>query len=229
MTCKKIFWDDPYLTHLDTHISSVTGNVLTFRETIFFACSGGQDSDAGTVNGLPILRAEKAGKEIRYTVPEGHGLTEGAPARLAIDWERRYRLMRLHFAAELVLELVCQNYNHPEKVGANISEDRARVDFLWEGNITAIFPELQRRLQELVAADLPITSCFSDAGNEIRYWEVAGFARVPCGGTHLRRTGEIGPVRLRRRNPGSGRERIEIELDRTDEAAAGAQSPMSAT
>ena len=49
-----------------------------------------------------MLRARKEGLEIFYTLPENHGLLSGQPVEVEIDWDRRYRLMRLHFAAELV-------------------------------------------------------------------------------------------------------------------------------
>lgn len=212
MACKKIFWEDPYLRHLDTTITGVLGDTLTLKETILFAFSGGQASDRGTINGFEILIAEKAGTEIYYTLPPGHGLTVGNPVHLELDWPRRYRLMKLHFAAELVLEWVYQNCGHPEKVGANITEEKARVDFVWEGNISAVFPQLLQEFNELVQRDLEIESSYSDIENETRYWEITGFARVPCGGTHLKRTREIGSVKLKRRNPGNGIERIEIQL-----------------
>ena len=64
----------------------------------------------------------------------------------------------------------------------------------------------------LIAADHPIVSAFSDEANQRRYWEIAGFARVPCGGTHLKRTGEIGAITLKRVNIGKGKERIEIRI-----------------
>ena len=44
----------------------------------------------------------------------------------------------------------------------------------------------------------------------MRYWEIEGFARVPCGGTHLKRTGEVGNIALKRKNIGKGKERIEV-------------------
>ena len=103
-------------------------------------------------------------------------------------------------------------YGHPEKIGANISFDKARVDFRWKGNISAVFTELVPAVRQQIAEDHAIISAFSDAATETRCWEIEGFARVPCGGTHPKRTGEIGPVRLKRSNPGGGRERIEITL-----------------
>ena len=65
----------------------------------------------------------------------------------------------------------------------------------------------------IIAEDLEITTGFEDAATERRYWEIAGFSRVPCGGTHVRRTGEIGGVRLKRNNIGKGKERIEISRE----------------
>lgn len=55
-------------------------------------------------------------------------------------------------------------------------------------------------------------SDFSDVKNERRCWEVKGFGRVPCCGTHVRTTGELGPIKLKRENIGKGKERIEITL-----------------
>ena len=85
-------------------------------------------------------------------------------------------------------------------------------DFTWDGNISSLFPGLQATLDALVAADRKIVSAFSDEAAERRYWQIEGFAKVPCGGTHLKRTGEIGAVTLKRKNPGKGKERIEIYL-----------------
>ncbi|MFT8708887.1 MAG: alanyl-tRNA editing protein [Sporolactobacillus sp.] len=212
MAVQKVFWDDPYLTELEAAITSVTGQSVTLSRTIAYAFNGGQASDSGTIGGLPILSATKDGKEIRYQLPENHQLRTGDTVAVMIDWARRYRLMRLHFAAELVLESVYQFFYHPEKIGANINEDKARIDFYWEGSIAAIFPELTARVNQMIAGDLPITSAFSDQSNERRYWRIEGFAEVPCGGTHIRRTGEIGSIHLKRRNLGKGKERIEIYL-----------------
>ncbi|WP_371361584.1 hypothetical protein SRRS_29480 [Sporomusa rhizae] len=211
MDVVKIFWEDPYLTELDAKVTSVENDYITVDRTIAFAFSGGQESDTGTIGGLKILNAEKRDKQIVYQLA-GHAMSVNNPARICIDWNRRYSLMRLHFAAEVVLELIYQKFNHPEKIGAHIAEDKARVDFYWQGNISQTFSLLQDEIQKLVSNDLPITSAFSDPENEVRYWEINNFAKVPCGGTHIKRTGEIGEVVLKRNNIGKGKERIEIFL-----------------
>jgi Ser-tRNA(Ala) deacylase AlaX len=207
---KKIFWQNPYLTQLDTHITRVDGNDVTVAETIFYAFSGGQESDHGTIGGVNVLRAHKDGKEIFYTLGDGQGLKVGDAVTMSIDWERRYRLMRLHFAAELVLELAYQNLKDIEKIGAHISADKARIDFKWAENISAAFPLLEAAANQIVENDAAIVSAYSDEAEERRYWEVAGFARVPCGGTHLKRTGEVGKIQLKRDNIGKGKERVEV-------------------
>jgi Ser-tRNA(Ala) deacylase AlaX len=209
---QKIFWQDPYLTRLDTRTTRVDGNDVAVAETIFYAFSGGQESDSGTLAGKPVLKARKDGKEIFYTLEDGHGLKVDDAVTMTIDWERRYRLMRLHFAAELVLELAYQNLKGIEKIGAHISAEKARIDFKWGESIAAAFPLLEGEANRIVSEDHPIGSAYSDEVNERRYWEVAGFARVPCGGTHLKRTGEVGGVEFRRDNIGKGKERIEIML-----------------
>ena len=206
----KTFWQDPYQTQLDTHITSVSGNDVTVAETIFYAFAGGQESDSGTLAGRPVLRARKEGMEIFYTLEEGHGLRLGDTVTMTIDWERRYRLMRLHFAAELILELAYQNLKGIEKIGAHISVGKARIDFKWAENISAAFPLLEAAANHIVEEDAAIVSAYSDEAEERRYWEVAGFARVPCGGTHLKRTGEVGKIQLKRDNIGKGKERIEV-------------------
>lgn len=207
---QKIFWQDPYLTHLDTRVTRVDGNDVTVAETIFYAFAGGQESDHGTIGGRRVVQARKEGKEIFYTLEEGHGLNVGEAVTMTIDWERRYRLMRLHFAAELVLELAYQNLNGIEKIGAHISADKARIDFRWAENISAAFPLLETAANQIVQSDAEIVSAYGDEAEERRYWEVVGFARVPCGGTHLKRTGEVGKIQLKRDNIGKGKERVEV-------------------
>lgn len=207
---KKIFWDDPYLTQVQTFITGVKGGDITVEQTIFFAFSGGQESDSGTIGDKQVLQARTEGKEIIYTLEPGHGLKNGDPVLIRIDWERRYRLMRLHFAAEIVLELTYRSLESIKKIGAHIAQDKARIDFEWGGPISGILPAIEKEALSLIEANKEIISAFSNEEAEERYWDIEGFARVPCGGTHLRRTGEVGAVALKRKNPGRGKERIEI-------------------
>jgi len=210
---RKVFWENPYLTELETTVTSVKDNDITVDHTIFYAQSGGQESDHGIINNYRVIQARKEGKEIIYTLEDGHGLRLDDRIKMVIDWERRYQLMRLHFAAEVILELTYQKLKGIEKIGAHIAQDKARIDFKWNENISKIFPALEKEAIKIIESNQEIESAFSDEGSEKRYWKVEGFSQVPCGGTHLKRTGEIGRITLKRNNVGKGKERIEIYLN----------------
>ncbi|VVE31987.1 alanyl-tRNA synthetase [Pandoraea communis] len=209
---RKIFWDEPYKTTLDTIVSQVDGEQVQVESTIFFAFSGGQESDYGSLGGYPVIKAEKLGLEIVYTLPHDHSLRVGDCATWRIDWERRYRLMRLHFAAEMVLQLVYRLRPGIERIGAHIAQDKARIDFASDVSLAPLFPEIELEAANLTSRDLPILTGFSDVQTQRRYWKVDGFAMMACGGTHPKSTREIGAVKLKRKNTGRGKERIEILL-----------------
>lgn len=209
----KLFWDDPYQTNLETKISSVNGNIITVEDTIFYAMSGGQESDFGRFNGIEVLDAKKQKADILYTLPEGHNLKAGDYVEIVIDWERRYKLMRLHFSAEVVLEIINDLLKAPTKIGANISPSKARIDFELQESISELLPLVNIEAKKIFDANFEIISDFSDEPKGRRYWEVKGFSKVPCGGTHLKRTGEVGEIKLKRKNIGKGKERVEISLN----------------
>ena len=151
---RKVFWEDSYLTALETTVASVDHNEVTVAETIFYAFSGGQESDEGTIGGFHVLEARKEGKELVYKLEDDHGLIVGDRVVMSIDWTRRYRLMRLHFAAEIVLELVYQNYLSAHKIGAHIAQDKSRIDFEWGENISILFPILEEEASRLIEIQL---------------------------------------------------------------------------
>ncbi len=208
---QKTFWENPYQQTLSTKVISVNGNQILPEKTIAFSFSGGQESDKAWFNGIEVLGSRMADGLIYYTLPEGHGLHAGDALEMTIDWTRRYRLMRLHFTAELILELVTQKLGI-EKVGAHISESKARIDFKSDSNISEHFEDLLSKYNAIINKDLPIVKDFSDVANQRRYWKIDGFAQVPCGGTHVKSTAEVGFVTLKRDRPGKGIERIEIRL-----------------
>ena len=212
MNVKKLFWENPYLTEETAIVTSVSSSVVTLDQTVLYAFSGGQESDSGTIGGFHVISAKKDGLEIKYILPENHTLKTNDEVKLVLDWNKRYRLMRLHFAAELVLETVYQNYRHLKKIGANIAFEKARIDFISDVNVDNILPDVHKKFKCLLDKNLEIISSFADEINEKRTWEIVGYAKVPCGGTHIKRTGEIGEVRLKRKNIGKGKERIEIYL-----------------
>ena len=212
ISMKKLFWEDPYRTENHAVIESIEGRDITVRESVFFAFSGGQESDSGTIGGVPVAKAATSDYSIVYTLAADHELQPGDDVFIAIDWDRRYRLMRLHFAAEIVLWLFMQRFPGIVKNGAHISPSRSRLDFRRDEPITSVLPIMQKDANEVIAEDMRIISTFSDEKSERRYWEIPGFGSLPCCGTHIRSTGEIGQISLARKNIGRGKERVEIIL-----------------
>lgn len=212
---RKLFWDDPYQRKLTTKIAAIEMNRILLEDTIVFSFSGGQESDKGSINDLPIINSEIEEHLIYYTLKDGHGLRVGDEVTVEIDWPRRYKLMRLHFAAELILELVTHTLG-VEKIGAHISESKARIDFLYNKNISFIFEEILNEYNKIIEKKALIKTGFSDVENQRRYWEIDGFSKVPCGGTHVKSTEEVGFVTLKRVNIGGSKERIEIRLIHPD-------------
>ncbi len=209
---RKLFWQDPYQTELLSTVAAVEENRVQLSDTIFYAESGGQESDSGTIGGIPVVKAEKQGKTIIYTLQTAPSFQVGDEVLTKIDWTRRYALMKLHFAAEVVLELFTQNHPSIEKIGAHIAEHKSRIDFVWPENINSLLPDIAQKARQIINQDLEIESNFSDEAEQRRYWKVCGFAQVPCGGTHLKRTSELGNIELKRVNLGKGKERVEIIL-----------------
>lgn len=211
MAVKKTFWNDPYLKEIEAKVTGIYGNVITLDQTIFFAFAGGQSSDSGTIGGFRVIEAKKNLTEIFYTM-EDHNLHLGDNVLVKILWDKRYRIMRLHFAAEIILELIYQNFDKPKKIGANITHEKARLDFEWNGNISQTFNLLDQEAKKIISLNTTIISDFSDKEKGLRFWQIENFAKVPCGGTHIKTTGEIGAIILKRKSLGKNKERIEIYL-----------------
>lgn len=208
---KKVFWENPYQHILETQVTAVDGNEILFAETIAYSFAGGQESDKACINNIPVLHSRIEGNLIYYILPENHHFQVGDKVTMTIDWHRRLRLMRLHFAAELILEIVTR-HSHLEKVGAHIAEHKARIDFKSDSNISAHFPEILEQYNNIINANYAIEKGYSDVEKQRRYWKIATFAQVPCGGTHVNSTQEVGYVTLKREKPGKDIERIEIKL-----------------
>lgn len=222
MKTEALFRDDPYLREADATVVGLTdaGGILLDR-TVFYATSGGQPGDTGTLtraDGTAIAIAGTVTGESKDEIV--HLPAEGAPrpavgetVRLAIDWERRLKLMRMHTACHL-LTVVC-----PYPItGAAVGEDDSRVDFdLPDAGVTK--EDVTARLMELVRGDHPVSyRWISDddlAANpglvkskNVRPPTGTGRIRLvlighdggvdsqPCGGTHVASTAEVGEIHI---------------------------------
>jgi misacylated tRNA(Ala) deacylase len=215
-----LFRDDAYLKDCSATVLGVTdqGGVLLDR-TVFYATSGGQPGDRGalvTANGseTPIggaVYVDAAKAEIAH-VPDGAAARPeiGVSVTARIDWALRYARMRMHTALHLLSAVL------PYPVtGGSVGDAESRLDFdIPEAGLDK--DEITAKLAEMIAADAEVRSRWisdeelaanpslvktmsvkppMDTGR-VRLIEIVGFDLQPCGGTHVRRTSEIGAVRV---------------------------------
>ncbi len=210
---EKLFERDAYLKECAAKVVKVEGPKVWLDRTVFFGFAGGQQSDAGTIDGKPVLGVAVEGEDIVHTLAEGHGLSVGQTVKAVLDWAKRYKIMRVHSAGHIVGVILEEKLNNPGYFGSNVSVDKARLDILWPENVRPYLAEFEAKANEVVRAAKPIR-VFRDPLNPARIiWECEGLKRMECCGTHVRNSSEVGAIRLKRESKGKGKERIEVLLE----------------
>lgn len=207
----KLFRKEPYLGSCEATVASSEGPEVILDKTVFFAFSGGQQSDSGIIGGFKVLEARAEGPEIRYKLEEGADLREGDKVEVKIDMDKRKRIMRLHSAAHLVYGVLSKQHEPKKLIGSNVTEDKARIDFEHPEPISGLLPPVEEEANRLIEENPPAKT-HPDENNPDKWWWECMDLRYPCGGTHVKSLGEIGKIKLKRKNIGSGKERIEITL-----------------
>lgn len=208
---ERLFYLDPYMKEADATVLSSTGKEIVLDKTIFFAFSGGQASDQGKINGINVVDVIEKDKKIVHVLGEEPSFKIGDKVKMEIDWERRYQIMRLHSAAHLVYFPLIEKLGKVKIIGSNVSPEKARIDFLYEKKMTDLLPIVEKEVNEIISNGLEIKVENDHKDPEKRWWK-CGKWEMPCGGTHVRSTSEIGKVKLKRKNIGAGKERVEITL-----------------
>jgi len=193
-------------------VIKVNGNEIMLDQSNFFAFSGGQASDKGTINDIPVNEAVKSGDEIKYVLESEPKFSEGDEVSVKIDWETRFKIMRLHSAAHIVFYFFFELAGEKKVIGSNISIDKARLDFLMDEPVSQFLPELEKKTNDFIREGHEIKAYPDEDDPGKRIWECVEW-KMPCGGTHLKNTDEIGTIRLKRKNIGAGKERIEVKLE----------------
>jgi len=211
MTTKNLFWEDPYMKECEAKAVSINGNEVKLDQTIFYAFAGGQQSDSGTINGINVLEARKNGEEILYTLEKEPDFKEGDTVKVVIDWDKRFRIMKLHTAAHIAWFFFERKTGINKLIGSNVTVDKSRVDYEYSESIAPLLPEVEENTNTYLAEGHKIKTYDDPTKSGRRIWECDGF-KTFCGGTHVENTVEIGKIKLKRKNIGSGKERMEITL-----------------
>ncbi|MCD1295732.1 alanyl-tRNA editing protein [Methanocella sp. CWC-04] len=189
--------------------------MVELEDTYFFPRGGGQVGDQGTINGIKVVDTVYEDGRIIHVMENEPPFKTGDLAACAIDWDKRYRRMRLHSASHIVHYLMGEVFGNDCKAASSglLDEEKERTDFLFDVSLDREkLMEVENRTNSIIAQDLEIRSYRDEADPETLVWEMGNWKMLCCG-THPRRSGEIGPIRLvRGKKPGKGRERIEIHL-----------------
>ncbi len=228
-----LYSDDAYLRCCTARVTVAENDYVALNQTVFYPVGGGQPGDTGWLIGADGTRAEivdtrrLSSGETAHFLAEGESFRAGDEVTAELDWDRRYAHMRMHTCLHLLGSLL------PFPVtGGNISAAKSRLDF--DMTDTVDKEAVSERLNELIAADHPvatrwITERELDAqpdlvrtmsvrpprgAGRIRLLEIEGVDLQPCGGTHVRRTAEIGPVRVSKvEKKGRHNRRVNVVFD----------------
>ncbi|MCP4488922.1 MAG: alanyl-tRNA editing protein [Gammaproteobacteria bacterium] len=233
MTEKK-FYQDSYQTTHTTRIIAIDELGVTLESTIFYPMGGGQPGDTGVliVDGqeyriVDTRYAPDRINIIHYLGAEAASLNPGDEVEQVLDWQRRHRLMRMHTSMHLMCHLI-----PAQATGGAVGETESRIDFDLQG-LEVNKEDLTVRINGLIQQDIPvtvasITEAELDANpglvrtmsvqpprgqGSVRTINIEGTDYQPCGGTHVKSTGEIGEIVVAKiKNKGRQNKRISLTL-----------------
>lgn len=218
---ERLYYQDAYLTEFRAMVVETAddGRRVYLDRTAFYPDSGGQPHDLGTLNGAQVVEVADEGDRIAHIVDRPLAPGEAAGR---IDWPRRFDHMQQHSGQHLLsaaLIEVCGAHT----VSFHLGQELSTVELSVASLDAAAIARAERRANEIVFENRPVEVSFEDAGaaagalrapakraGELRIVAIRGYDRSACGGTHVRSTGEIGPILIRRMEKIRGNLRLEF-------------------
>ncbi|MGC9149209.1 MAG: alanyl-tRNA editing protein AlaXM [Sulfolobales archaeon] len=228
-----IYRDDSYQKVFSGKIVKISSEGVILDRTAFHPESGGVATDTGVLRCCGrVYRVVKAvhvrdTDEVIHVLDSYEGLYEGAEVEGEIDWDRRYRLMRLHTTAHILSAIMYRDYG-ALITGGQVEPDYARDDFSLERFDRAVFEEAISKVNEIVSRGLEVKIYYMDREEALkipgitklaektpptyrvlRIVEIPGVDIQADGGPHVKNTKEIGEVVLLKvENRGRNKRRI---------------------
>jgi misacylated tRNA(Ala) deacylase len=234
---EELFRENAYLQECEATVVSVNdrGGILLDR-SVFYPTGGGQPGDSGVFRlagggEIRIATTVKGdgGENVIHVPEEGQPAPEtGAKVTAVVDWDRRYKHMRMHTG----LHLLCAVVPHGV-TGGRIGADKSSLDFDI-GEATLDKEHIAAEINRLVGEDHAVAPRWVDeaeldaqpelvrtmsvqpprGSGRIRLLDIPGVDLQPCGGTHVAQTGEIGSLRVGKiENKGKRNRRVNIHFD----------------
>ena len=211
MKTVKLYDRDHYLREFEAEVVAVDACGVELDRTAFYAEAGGQAGDTGALGDERVIDTKiDVDGVIVHHMENLPGFKVGDVVEGVIDWERRYRIMRLHTASHIMEYYLWSHYGYMKRTGSFVDEKKDRADYIHEDRLD---PDTLKKVESdtngFLAEGHPVKIEVDDEG--LRHWS-CGPVEMLCAGTHVRNTSEIGVVKLKRKNPGRGEERVETSL-----------------
>jgi len=225
----RLYFEDAYRTEFEARVLERREHegrpAVVFDRTCFYPESGGQPWDTGTLSGVPVVQVLEEDGSILHVLGRdpGPAFAPGAAVAGRIDWPRRFDHMQQHTGQHILSQAFIEVLNGETRsfhLGAEVSTLEIGLSRIEEADLERV----ERRASEIVFRNLEVKTYFVPAEKigdvplrrppkkegTIRVVEVEGFDYSACGGTHCRRTGEVGLVKIIRWDKIRGNLRFEF-------------------
>ena len=228
-------YENSYLKEFDAIVTHVTETGIALDQTAFYPGGGGQPSDTGFIiwedGSSSVQKLSRTGGLLIHTL-DGEIPSIGTKVHGALDWDKRYQLMRTHTALHILCGVVWRDYG-ALVTGGNMTPLSARMDFELE-NMSSEFAEEMEKLinkeveeaREIIVDTLPREDAFKIPDlirlkinklpptiEEVRTVDIVGLDLQADGGTHVANTREVGPIQVvGHESKGRINKRLRIEL-----------------
>ena len=208
MMTLRLYYTDSYLRNFDARVveRANDGHRIYLDQTAFYPTSGGQPFDTGTLGGVAVVDVEDEGERVAHLL---EGPLAGERVSGSVDWDRRFDHMQQHTGQHLLSAVLHELFGHAT-MGVHFGRESSTLDLDAPAIDHARLVEAESRANRLVAENHPVEVSFEEAGSAgglrkasaregtLRIVTIGDLDRSACGGTHVRATGEIGPIAIRK-------------------------------
>ena len=219
MATRRLYYDDSFDREFEAQVLScepamVAAGVtapawgVVLDRTLFYPTAGGQPHDLGRLGEATVLDVLDEGDEIIHVLDR---TLELGPIRGNIDWDRRFDHMQQHTGQHLLSAIFHERFGLPT-VSFHLGSETSTIDLRGPEPTDAIREGAERAVNEVIFDDRPVTVRYGtaeelaqigvrkevDRSGILRAIEIEGADLRPCGGTHVKRTGQIGLLLVRR-------------------------------
>jgi len=228
--------DGNYIKEFDAVITKNKNDYVCLDQSAFYPLGGGQPSDTGTLQWGDtksiVKEVIKKGDSVKHII-DGEKPPVGTKIHGIIDWDKRYKHMKMHTAQHIISGIIFDDYN-ARTVGNQIHADYSRVDFHPIRFSDQDMKSIEDKCNNLIKQQLPIKIYEEERASlekrvnqqrcnldllpkfitNLRIIEIEDFDVCPCAGTHVKNTSELPPLKIiKKESKGKERERIVYTLE----------------